>query len=415
MNILVIGGGGREHAIAWKLSKDPKVSKIYVSPGNGGTALEEKCENIDITSIDELIIFAKKNNIEYTVVGPEEPLTKGIVDRFRENNLKIFGPSEKGALLEGSKAYAKEFMKKYKVRTAHYETFTSLEKAMDYLKSCEYPVVIKADGLAQGKGVVICKTKEEGETTLLDFMEKDIFNGGGKTVVIEEFLQGVEASILSVTDGDIIIPFISAKDHKQIFNGNNGPNTGGMGVVAPNPYVTEEVLKDFTENIMNPTLKGINEEGLDFIGVIFFGIMITEKGVYLLEYNVRMGDPETQGVITLMESSFNDLIESALSKNLKNFTIEWSNKYSCCVMMVSKGYPLKYEKNKEISIKDSYKGKMFISGAQLIGNNLMTSGGRVLSMVTTSETLDKAIIECYKDIENISFQGSYYRTDIGKI
>lgn len=415
MNILVIGGGGREHAIAWKLSKDSKVSKIYVSPGNGGTALEEKCENIDITSIDELIIFAKKNNIEYTVVGPEEPLTKGIVDRFRENNLKIFGPSEKGALLEGSKAYAKEFMKKYKVRTAHYETFTSLEKAMDYLKSCEYPVVIKADGLAQGKGVVICKTKEEGETTLLDFMEKDIFNGGGKTVVIEEFLQGVEASILSVTDGDIIIPFISAKDHKQIFNGNNGPNTGGMGVVAPNPYVTEEVLKDFTENIMNPTLKGINEEGLDFIGVIFFGIMITEKGVYLLEYNVRMGDPETQGVITLMESSFNDLIESALSKNLKNFTIEWSNKYSCCVMMVSKGYPLKYEKNKEVSIKDSYKGKMFISGAQLIGNNLMTSGGRVLSMVTTSETLDKAISKCYKDIENISFQGSYYRTDIGKI
>ncbi|MEW8957428.1 phosphoribosylamine--glycine ligase [Clostridium sp.] len=415
MNILVIGGGGREHAIAWKLAKDSKVSKVYVAPGNGGTALEDKCENVNITVIEDLIIFAKENNIVYTVVGPEEPLTRGIVDKFRENNLKIFGPDKKGALLEGSKAYAKEFMKKYKVRTAQYETFNSLEKATDYLNKCEYPIVIKADGLAQGKGVVICQAKEEGITTLLDFMDKDIFNGGGKTVVIEEFLQGVEASILSVTDGNTILPFISAKDHKQIFDGDKGPNTGGMGVVAPNPYVTEEVLKDFTENIMNPTLKGINNENLDFIGVIFFGIMITKKGVYLLEYNVRMGDPETQGVLPLMKSSLNDLIDSALSKNLKDFNIEWSNKHSCCVMMVSKGYPLNYEKHKDISIEDTCKGKVFISGAMLKGDKLLTTGGRVLSLVTTSEALDSGREECYNEIKNINFQGNYYRTDIGSI
>ena len=278
MNLLLIGSGGREHAIAWKLAKSNKVSKIYVAPGNGGTAFENKCENVNITDIDELVKFAKEKNIYLTVVGPEDPLTKGITDKFKEAGLRIFGPDKNGAQLEGSKSFSKEFMKKYGVKTAEYEVFTEAPKALKYLEKCSYPVVIKADGLAAGKGVSICSTKEEAKDAINDFMVNDIFKGAGQKVVVEEFLDGVEASILSICDGHTIIPFVSAKDHKQIYDGGKGPNTGGMGVLAPNPYVTDEVLKDFEENIMKNTLKGIQEEGFDFKGIIFFGLMITKKG-----------------------------------------------------------------------------------------------------------------------------------------
>lgn len=415
MKILLIGSGGREHALAWKLAKNEKVEKIFVAPGNGGTARESKCENINITEIDELLEFALEQCIDLTVVGPEDPLTKGIVDKFKMKGLKIFGPSEKAAMLEGSKSFSKDFMKKYGVKTAEYEVFYDVDKALAYLENCPYPTVVKADGLAAGKGVAICENKREAIDSVKSFMVDDIFNGAGQKIVIEEFLEGVEASILSITDGKTIIPFISAKDHKQIFDGGKGPNTGGMGVLAPNPYVTKEILKDFEEKIMNRTLAGIKEEGFDYKGIIFFGLMITKKGSYLLEYNVRMGDPETQSVLNLMESDLLDLIESALIENLKNTEVKWKNGACVNVVLASKGYPASYPKGYEIIIEDEIKDKVFLAGAKLEDDVLKTNGGRVLSVVGVGETVEKAREDAYKAIEKVEFKDKYYRSDIGLI
>lgn len=415
MKILLIGSGGREHALAWKLAKNERVEKIFVAPGNGGTARESKCENVNITEIDELLEFALEQCIDLTVVGPEDPLTKGIVDKFKMKGLKIFGPSEKAAMLEGSKSFSKDFMKKYGVKTAEYEIFYDVDKALAYLESCPYPTVVKADGLAAGKGVAICENKREAIDAVKSFMVDDIFNGAGQKIVIEEFLEGVEASILSITDGETIIPFISAKDHKQIFDGGKGPNTGGMGVLAPNPYVTKEILKDFEEKIMNRTLAGIKEEGFDYKGIIFFGLMITKKGSYLLEYNVRMGDPETQSVLNLMESDLLDLIEVSLIQNLKNTEVKWKNGACVNVVLASKGYPASYPKGYEIIIEDEIKDKVFLAGAKLEDDVLKTNGGRVLSVVGVGETVEKAREDAYKAIEKVEFKDKYYRSDIGVI
>ncbi|MGG5460861.1 phosphoribosylamine--glycine ligase [Clostridium sp. B9] len=413
MNILLIGSGGREHALAWKLSKSPRVSKIFVAPGNGGTARESKCENLDITDINELLEFAKNNDVELTVVGPEEPLIRGIVDTFKESGLKVFGPDKAGAMLEGSKSFSKDFMKKYGVKTADYEVFYDYEEAKIYLENCKYPRVIKADGLAAGKGVVICESKEEALDTLDLFMVDDIFNGAGKKVVVEEFLKGVEASILSITDGKVILPFLSAKDHKQIFDGNKGKNTGGMGVVSPNPYVNEEVLEDFNKNILEKTLEGIKEEGFDFKGIIFFGIMITEEGAKLLEYNVRMGDPETQSVLSLMENDLLEVIESSLEEKLSETKLTWEEGYCVNVVLASKGYPDAYEKGYEISIDESLSGEYFIAGAKVEGDSLVTSGGRVLSVIGKGKTLEEARGNAYSNIDKVNFDGMYCRSDIG--
>lgn len=415
MKILLIGSGGREHALAWKIAKNDRVEKIFVAPGNGGTARESKCENVNITEIDELLEFALEQCIDLTVVGPEDPLTKGIVDKFKMKGLKIFGPSEKAAMLEGSKSFSKDFMKKYGVKTSEYEVFYDVDKALAYLETCSYPTVVKADGLAAGKGVAICENKREAIDAVKSFMVDDIFNGAGQKIVIEEFLEGVEASILSITDGKTIIPFISAKDHKQIFDGGKGPNTGGMGVLAPNPYVTKEVLKDFEEKIMNRTLVGIKEEGFDYKGIIFFGLMITKKGSYLLEYNVRMGDPETQSVLNLMESDLLELIESALIENLKNTEVKWKNGACVNVVLASKGYPASYPKGYEIIIEDEIKDKVFLAGAKLEDDVLKTNGGRVLSVVGVGETVEKAREDAYKAIEKVEFKDKYYRSDIGLI
>jgi phosphoribosylamine--glycine ligase len=415
MKLLLIGSGGREHTLAWKLAKSEKVEKIFVAPGNGGTAIENKCENININDIDELVVFAKENNIDLTVVGPEDPLTKGITDKFKEAGLKIFGPDAKGAQLEGSKSFSKDFMKKYGVKTAEYATFTDVQEAKDYLGKCSYPIVIKADGLAAGKGVVISETKESALETVDSFMVSDIFKGAGKKVVIEEFLDGVEASILSITDGKTIIPFISAKDHKQIFDGGKGPNTGGMGVLAPNPFVTEEVLKDFEDNIAANTLLGIQKEGFDFKGIIFFGLMITKKGSYLLEYNVRMGDPETQSVLTLMESDLVELIEAALDERLSEVEIKWNNGVCVNVVLASKGYPGDFVKGYEITINPSVKESVFLAGAKLEDGVLKTNGGRVLSVVGVGSNVDDAREDAYKKIELVDFKDKYYRTDIGLV
>jgi len=413
MKILIIGSGGREHAIAWKIGKNPLVEKIFCAPGNGCTALEHKCENINISSDEELLEFALKNNVDLTIVGPEVPLMDGIVDLFKDKGLNIFGPDKKAALLEGIKSFAKDFMKKYNIKTAAYEVFEEEGKALEYLKNSEHPVVIKADGLAAGKGVVISNSFEESKNTLEEFMTKDKFNGAGKRVVIEEFLEGPEASILSITDGETIIPFISSKDHKQIYDGGLGSNTGGMGVISPNPYCTEEVLKDFDKNILKPTLKGLQEENLKFSGIIFFGIMITKKGPYLLEYNLRMGDPETEAVLPLMESDLLDLILISINKELKNANIKWKKAYSTCVIAASKGYPGNYEKGFSINGIEGLEG-IFGAGVKLENNKLLTNGGRVLCTQALGETLEESIKKAYDKMKRIDFEGIYYRKDIGK-
>lgn len=413
MKILLIGSGGREHAMAWKMAQSKKVEKIYVAPGNGGTAIENKCENVNLTEIDDLIKFAKDEVIDLTVVGPEDPLTKGIVNEFQKAGLKIFGPSKNGAMLEGSKSFSKDFMKKYGVKTAEYATFNDVSKALEYLNTCTYPTVVKADGLAAGKGVIICQNKEEAVNAVNECMVNDKFGNAGNTIVIEEFLEGVEASILSITDGKTIIPFLSGKDHKQIFDGGKGPNTGGMGVMAPNPYVTEDVMKDFEENIMANTLKGIREEGFDFKGIIFFGIMITKKGVYLLEYNVRMGDPETQSVLYLMESDLVELIEAALNENLDKTEVKWKKGVCINVVLASKGYPGKFTKGYEITIDEKVRDKVFLAGAKFEDGVLKTNGGRVLSVIGCGADVNEARKEAYENIKYVNFKDSYCRTDIG--
>lgn len=414
MKILIIGNGGREHAIAWKAATSPLVDRIYCAPGNGGTYFENKCENINLSKIDDLLKFALDKEIDLTIVGPEIPLVDGIVDRFKEKGLKIFGPSREAAKLEGSKSFAKSFMNKYGVKTAWHRDFDDSQAALDFLSGCDYPVVIKADGLAAGKGVVICSTIGDARQTIEDFMVKDIFKGSGKKVIVEEFLEGVEASILSITDGKTIIPFISAKDHKSIYEGNAGPNTGGMGAIAPNPYVTNEVMGSFEKDIMIPTLMGIQKENMDYRGIIFFGIMITAKGVYLLEYNVRMGDPETQAVLPLMESDFVELILAAIDDRLDSYKLKWFDSYSCCVVAASKGYPGNYETGFNITGINDVKNKIFIAGAKEEQTIMVTSGGRVLAASALGKTLDEAIDNAYRDIEKVQFDGIYYRKDIGK-
>ena len=413
MKILVVGSGGREHAICWKVSQNEKVEKVFCAPGNGGTAMLPKGENVNVKGIDELLEFALKEKIDLTIVGSEELLVDGIVDRFQEKGLKIFGPDKKAALLEGSKAYAKDFMKKYGVKTAAYEVFTEVDKAKEYIKTCEFPLVVKASGLAAGKGVLICQNLEEALKAVDEIMVDKVFSAAGEKIVVEEFLDGVEASILSVTDSKVILPFISAKDHKKIGEKETGLNTGGMGTIAPNPYVTKEVYDAFINGIMNPTLEGIKAEGMNFAGVIFFGLMITDKGVYLLEYNMRMGDPETQVVLPLLESDFIELLESCLKGDLANADVKWSNKSACCVVLASGGYPEAYNKGYEITGIDKVDNMVFVAGAKAEDGKLLTSGGRVLNVVAVGNNLEDARAKAYADAEKIDFTGKYCRKDIG--
>lgn len=421
MKILIVGSGGREHAIAWKLSKNSKIKKIYIAPGNAGSEMLEKAENVILENdIHAYVRFAKENEIDLTFVGSEELLVKGIVDVFKKNGLKIFGPNKNAAILEGSKAYSKNFMKKYGIKTAIYEIFDNSEKAINFLKEYkEFPVVIKASGLAAGKGVIIAQNLDEAIKTVEDIMVNDKFGEAGSQVVIEEFLNGVEASILSFTDSKVIVPLLSAKDHKKIGENETGLNTGGMGVISPNPYVTNTVFNEFKENIMNPTLKGIQAEGMDFEGVIFFGIMITEKGVYLLEYNMRLGDPETQAVLPLLENDLLELIESSFDKKLSEVNIRWKELYSCCVVGVAEGYPENYKKGDIITGLDNFDENnnklIFIAGAKYENNQFLTNGGRVLNTVGIGTTPNEAREKAYNLLNKINFNGKYFRKDIGEI
>lgn len=414
MKLLVIGAGGREHAIIWKLLQNENVEKIFAAPGNAGTESMEKTENLNITDIDELLKFAKENKIDLTILGSEELLVAGIVDKFQAEGLKIFGPHQKAAMLEGSKTFSKDFMKKYGVKTAEYENFDNYDKAFAYLDKCDYPLVIKASGLAAGKGVIIAQNRQEAEEALKDIMLDSKFGSAGAEVVIEEFLEGVEASILSFYDGNTIVPFVSAKDHKKIGEGETGLNTGGMGVIAPNPYVDEDVKEAFERDIMNPTLEGLKAEGLQFAGVIFFGLMITSKGVYSLEYNMRMGDPETQAVLPLMENDFLDLVLHALEGGLDMVEVKWKNKSAVCVVMAAGGYPESYNKGDLIEGLDKVENQVFMAGVKNEGG-FRTNGGRVLNLVALGDNLEVARKNAYEDIKNITFDKSYYRKDIGEV
>ncbi|MDR0545584.1 MAG: phosphoribosylamine--glycine ligase [Mycoplasmataceae bacterium] len=411
MVILLIGSGGREHALAWKLSQDKKVSKIYVAPGNVGTAMLKKCENVCLTTNHELLSFALKHQIDLTVVGPEGPLACGIVDLFKKNNLKIFGPNSAAAKLESSKIFAKNFMKKYRVATANYQTFTSVTQAMKYVKTCTHPIVIKADGLANGKGVIICNNRDDSIKAIKLLMIDNSFNNAGKHIVIEEFLEGVEASIICVCDTKTIVSFISAKDHKTLLADNCGPNTGGMGVVCPNPYVDNKVWDDFTHNILKPTLSGIKDKKLDFHGFIFFGIMITKNGVKNLEYNVRMGDPECQSLVPLMKFSLTDMMLATINQKLSSYKMIWEKKCVVNVVLASKGYPEKPIIGYPIKI--TKKPLIFFAGAKKSKKGIVTAGGRVLSVVGIGKTIMLAKKDAYDNIKNVSFKDMQYRQDIG--
>jgi phosphoribosylamine--glycine ligase len=415
MKILVVGSGGREHAICWKILENKNVEKIYCAPGNAGIELLDKVENIDLKTLEEIVDFAEKEKIDLTMVGSEELLVAGIVDRFKEKGLNIFGPDSKAALLEGSKAYAKDFMKKYGVKTAAYEIFTDADKAKAYLETINFPVVIKASGLAAGKGVLICADIQEGIEAVNDIMVDKKFNDAGNEVVIEEFLEGVEASILSITDSKQIVSFISAKDHKKIGEGDTGLNTGGMGVIAPNPYVTPEVYDQYINDIVDPTLEGIKSEGLDFCGVIFFGLMINSRGVYLLEYNMRMGDPETQVVLPLLDSDYLDILNDTLHGKLDGEKIKWKDESACCVVAASGGYPEAYDKGYEITGCETVEDLVFMAGVKKENKKFVTAGGRVLNVVALGKDLDDAKKNAYNSIEKIKFDKIYYRRDIGKI
>ncbi|MBA5628178.1 phosphoribosylamine--glycine ligase [Moheibacter lacus] len=413
--ILIIGSGGREHAIGWKFSEDFKKKgeslELFFVPGNAGTA--QIGTNVSLNSLEEMRDFAKEESIDLTFVGPEDVLSRGIVDLFQEAGLEIFGPDQKAAQLEASKAFAKDFMAKYGVKTAAYKNFQGPMLAIEYLKTQDFPIVVKASGLAAGKGVIICQDFEEAKKAVLDIMEDKTFGDAGAEVVIEEYLNGFEASILSFFNGKEIVPFVSAKDHKKIGEGETGLNTGGMGVLAPNPLFKKEHFEAFQKEILYPTLNGLIADNLLFSGVIFFGLMITEKGVYLLEYNLRMGDPETQTTLPLLE---NDLYEVVTKSNRgERFELNFSNQQACCVVMVSGGYPLNYEKGFEIRGLEKVDCPYFIAGAKLENDKILTSGGRVLNVVGIGETMEKAREIAYENIKKINFDYEYYRKDIGLI
>ena len=414
MKIMVIGSGGREHAIIKKIKENKKVSKIYALPGNGGIEEDAECVNIGAKEIDKIVEFAKEKNIDFAIVAPDDPLVLGLVDALENVNIPCFGPNAKAAIIEGSKVFAKNLMKKYNIPTAKYEVFSTLEEANKYLDVAPIPTVIKADGLALGKGVIIANTREEAKQTVIEMMENKKFGESGTTIVIEEFLEGPEVSVLTFTDGNTIVPMVSSMDHKRINEGDTGLNTGGMGTVAPNPYYTDKVAKECMEKIFLPTINAMNKEGRTFKGCLYFGLMITKDGPKVIEYNCRFGDPETQVVLPLLDTDLLDIMMNVSKGTLKNIDIKFKDKTACCVIMASKGYPEKYEKGFEISIDKDLDAELFIAGAKRQDGKLYTSGGRVLGLTAIEDNLEKAIEKAYSEIKKVNFKDAYYRKDIGK-
>ena len=412
MKVLVVGGGGREHAIIKKLKESKKVSKIYALPGNGGIAADAECVDIGAKEIDRIADFAAKNDIDLAVVAPDDPLVLGAVDALKAKGIKTFGPDRRAAIIEGSKAFSKDLMKKYNIPTAAYETFSEAEEALRYVENCPVPVVVKADGLALGKGVIIAETREEAVNAVKTIMEDRIFGDSGSKVVIEEFLTGPEVSVLSFTDGKTIVPMVSSMDHKRALDGDKGLNTGGMGTVAPNPYYTPEIALQCMETIFRPTIDAMNKEGRTFSGCLYFGLMLTEKGPKVIENNCRFGDPETQVVLPLLESDLADIMLSIYEGKLDEAEVRFADKSAACVVMASEGYPSKYETGFEITMPEDK--NIYVAGAKLKDGRLVTAGGRVLGVTETAETLAEAIDKAYQTVKTISFENAYYRIDIGK-
>ncbi len=414
MKILVVGGGGREHAIIKKIKENSSVEKIYALPGNGGMADDAECVNIGAKDIDAIVEFAKNNEIDFAVVAPDDPLVLGAVDALSEAGIPAFGPTARAAAIEGSKVFSKNLMKKYSIPTASYEVFENAKDALDYIESAPLPTVIKADGLALGKGVIIANTRDEAREAIISMMEDKVFGNSGSRVVVEEFLTGPEVSVLAFTDGKVLVPMISSMDHKRAHDNDEGLNTGGMGTVAPNPYYTEAIAERCKQEIFLPTMAAMNAEGRTFKGCLYFGLMITPDGPKVIEYNCRFGDPETQVVLPLLESDLLEIMMAVADERLSEVEVKFSKKHACCVIMASEGYPTSYEKGFEISVDSDFKAQLFVAGAKLENGKLLTAGGRVLGVTAIGDTLDEAINESYKNVDKVHFGNAFWRSDIGQ-
>ncbi len=413
MKILVVGGGGREHAIIKKLKENKDVTEIFALPGNGGIAADATCVQIAATDVEGIVNFACDNKIDYAVVAPDDPLVLGCVDALEKVGIACFGPKANAAIIEGSKVFSKNLMKKYGIPTAQYEVFTDIESALGYLETAPIPTVIKADGLALGKGVIIAFTRDEAKDAVRSMMEDKVFGKSGDSIVIEEFLEGPEVSVLSFTDGKTVVPMVSSMDHKRAGDNDTGLNTGGMGTIAPNPYYTEDVAKECMEKIFLPTINAMNAEGRTFKGCLYFGLMLTKNGPKVIEYNCRFGDPETQVVLPLLKSDLLTVMQSVTNGTLAECPVKFKDGCAACVIMASKGYPTAYEKGYEITIPDNIKDNVYVAGATLKDEKLLTSGGRVLGVTNTADTLKNAIDGAYSLVNKIHFDNAYYRGDIG--
>lgn len=417
MKVLVVGSGGREHAICWKLLQSKKVDKIYCAPGNAGIGEIAELVPIGAMEFDKLAEFAKTNDIGLTVIGMDDPLVGGIVDKFEAEGLRVFGPRANAAIIEGSKAFSKELMKKYNIPTAAYETFDDYDKALEYVKKGDFPVVLKADGLALGKGVLICNNIEEAEAGLNTIMVDKKFGDSGNKVVIEEFLTGQEMSVLSFCDGKTIVPMVSAQDHKRALDGDKGLNTGGMGTFSPSRYYTQEIADECMETIFKPTVEALNKEGRTFKGIIFFGLMLTPKGMRVIEYNARFGDPETQVVLPRLKSDLLEIFEACVDGTLESVNVEWEDNGTACVVLASGGYPESYQKGYEITgLEEAKKAPdilVFHAGTALKEGKFVTNGGRVLGITGIGKNLDEAIKIAYDGVKLVDFKDKHYRKDIG--
>ena len=414
MKIMVVGGGGREHAIIKKIKENKSVEKIYALPGNGGIAADAECVAIKATDLDGICEFAKANAIDYAVVAPDDPLVLGCVDRLSELGIPCFGPEAKAAIIEGSKVFSKNLCKKYGIPTAEYEVFTDMNKALEYLETAPIPTVIKADGLALGKGVIIAESREDAKKAVKDMMEDKVFGKSGDQIVIEEFLTGPEVSVLSFTDGKTVVPMISSMDHKRALDGDKGLNTGGMGTVAPNPYYTKSIAEQCMKEIFIPTMNAMNNEGRTFKGCLYFGLMLTPSGPKVIEFNCRFGDPETQVVLPLLKTDLLEVMQAVTNSTLSDMNVEFSTESAACVVMASNGYPQKYETGFEITAEGDVMKDIFVAGAKLENDKLLTGGGRVLGVTALGNCLSCAINNAYEKVSKVHFDNAFYRKDIGK-
>ena len=413
MKIMVVGGGGREHAIIKKLKESKNVDEIYVLPGNGGMAADAIPVDIGAKDIEKIVAFAKENKIEYAVVAPDDPLVLGCVDALEAVGVPCFGPRANAAIIEGSKVFSKNLMKKYNIPTATYEVFEDADAALKYVEKCPIPTVVKADGLALGKGVIIAMEREEAIDAVKSIMQDKKFGASGNRIVVEEFLTGPEVSVLAFADGNVVKPMVSSMDHKRIGDNDTGLNTGGMGTIAPNPYYTDEIAEECMKTIFIPTVEAMKAEGREFRGCLYFGLMLTPNGPKVIEYNCRFGDPETQVVLPLLESDLLEVMMATTNGTLDKCEVRFANKSACCVIMASKGYPEKYESGFEIAIGDDVYDSVYVAGAKLNDGKLLTAGGRVLGVTAVADTLECAIKAAYEKCEKVSFEGAYKRSDIG--